>query len=298
MEEKLFSTGNEDLDLLLTEVYYSGLEDGYELCQREFSDDDDDDERISRRPGNLEDYTDYDLKHMTRGQMLDALEEEQDRAKRNTKKYVKHHGDYEAKKGAEEGEKKGKKSGTIAGSVLGGLGVGIGVGSKHGARAGLISGAAGALAGGLLGRAMGKSAGRSSGEAEGRRKGSARGLKYSKEDLHDPDQRAIKLARKMDDEARRKGGDADFESRVQGGIDKREAARKEAARRAAELAEKRRQEEREDRIRREKMAWEDRHREEDREENREARQRASMSGGYSFNEHSHRVRQDNNNFNW
>ena len=118
MKQKLFSTGNNDLDLLLEEVYYSGIEDGYSYAQREFSDDDeDDDDDFPRRPGNLEEYTDYDLKHMTRGQMLDALEEEEERAKRNTKKYVKHHGDYEAKRGAEKGEKKGKKSGTIAGSI-------------------------------------------------------------------------------------------------------------------------------------------------------------------------------------
>lgn len=297
MEERLFSTGNEDLDLLLEEVYYSGLEDGYELCQREFSDDDDDDERISRRPENLEDYADYDLKHMTRGQMLDALEEEQDRAKRNTKKYVKHHGDYEAKKGAIEGEKRGKKSGTIAGSILGGIGGGF-IGSTRGPKGIIIGAAGGAAAGGLLGRAIGKDSGRASGEAEGRRKGSSRGLRYSKEDFHDPDQRAIKLARKMDDEARRKGGDADFESRIQGGIDKREAAKAEAARRAAELAEKRRQEAREDAIRREKMRWEDMHREEDREDAREARERASMSGGYTFNESRNNTRVTRNNFDW
>ena len=124
MEERLFSTGDSNLDLLLTEVYYSGLEDGYDYAQREFSDyddDDDDEDRISRKPGNLENYTDYDLKHMTRGQMLDALEEEEARAKSNTKKYVKHHGDYEAKRGAKRGEEKGRRSGTISGSITGAI---------------------------------------------------------------------------------------------------------------------------------------------------------------------------------
>ena len=102
----------------------------------------------------------------------------------------------------------------------------------------------------------------------------------------------------MDDEARRKGEDADFESRIQGQIDKREEAKREAARRAAELAEKRRQEAREDRIRREKMEWEDAHRAQDREDAREARERASMSGGYTYNESRNNTRIDRNNFDW
>lgn len=35
-KEKLFSTGNEELDNLLAEVYYSGIEDGYDYAQKEF----------------------------------------------------------------------------------------------------------------------------------------------------------------------------------------------------------------------------------------------------------------------
>jgi hypothetical protein len=35
-DEKLFSTGNDELDDILTEVYYSGIEDGYDYAQREF----------------------------------------------------------------------------------------------------------------------------------------------------------------------------------------------------------------------------------------------------------------------
>lgn len=35
--EKLFSTGNEELDAILEEVYYSGIEDGYDYAQKEFS---------------------------------------------------------------------------------------------------------------------------------------------------------------------------------------------------------------------------------------------------------------------
>ena len=36
-DEKLFSTGNEELDDILQEVYYSGLEDGYDYAQKEFA---------------------------------------------------------------------------------------------------------------------------------------------------------------------------------------------------------------------------------------------------------------------
>lgn len=36
-KEKLFSTGNSELDNLLTEVYYSGIEDGYDYAQKEFA---------------------------------------------------------------------------------------------------------------------------------------------------------------------------------------------------------------------------------------------------------------------
>lgn len=36
-DEKLFSTGDSDLDDILEEVYYSGIEDGYDYAQREFA---------------------------------------------------------------------------------------------------------------------------------------------------------------------------------------------------------------------------------------------------------------------
>ncbi len=35
--QKLFSTGDEELDAILEEVYYSGIEDGYDYAQKEFS---------------------------------------------------------------------------------------------------------------------------------------------------------------------------------------------------------------------------------------------------------------------
>lgn len=36
-DERLFSTGNDELDEILEEVYYSGIEDGYEYAQKEFA---------------------------------------------------------------------------------------------------------------------------------------------------------------------------------------------------------------------------------------------------------------------
>ena len=36
-DEKLFSTGDSNLDDLLEEVYYSGIEDGYDYFQKEFA---------------------------------------------------------------------------------------------------------------------------------------------------------------------------------------------------------------------------------------------------------------------
>ena len=36
-DEKLFSTGNSELDDILEEVYYSGISDGYDYAQRKFS---------------------------------------------------------------------------------------------------------------------------------------------------------------------------------------------------------------------------------------------------------------------
>ena len=35
--QKLFSTGNDELDDILEEVYYSGIEDGYDYAQKEFA---------------------------------------------------------------------------------------------------------------------------------------------------------------------------------------------------------------------------------------------------------------------
>lgn len=54
-DEKLFSTGDEELDDILEEVYYSGISDGYDYAQKEFAstvwdiDEDDEDEDESEK---------------------------------------------------------------------------------------------------------------------------------------------------------------------------------------------------------------------------------------------------------
>jgi hypothetical protein len=46
--EKLFSTGDSELDSLLEEVYYSGIEDGYDYAQKEFAYTQDDIDNLKR----------------------------------------------------------------------------------------------------------------------------------------------------------------------------------------------------------------------------------------------------------
>ena len=47
-DQKLFSTGNDELDNLLEEVYYSGIEDGYDYAQKEFAYTQDDVDNLKR----------------------------------------------------------------------------------------------------------------------------------------------------------------------------------------------------------------------------------------------------------
>lgn len=47
-DEKLFSTGNDELDDILEEVYYSGIKAGYEYAQREFAYTQDDIDNLKR----------------------------------------------------------------------------------------------------------------------------------------------------------------------------------------------------------------------------------------------------------
>lgn len=49
IDERLFSTGNDELDDILEEVYYSGIEDGYDYFQKEFAKKEEDDEELNER---------------------------------------------------------------------------------------------------------------------------------------------------------------------------------------------------------------------------------------------------------
>jgi ElaB/YqjD/DUF883 family membrane-anchored ribosome-binding protein len=137
-QQKSFSTGNEELDLILQEVYYSGLEDGYDYAQREFSE-----------PSGLKKYKDYDGKKMTKAQQREAIEEEDEIAEHNTGRYRRKHG-------------------------WRGAGIGAGVGAVG---LGLLSRAAGqpavpgALYGGAMGGILGGAVGVSRGEKKAKKAG-------------------------------------------------------------------------------------------------------------------------------
>lgn len=148
-------------------------------------------------PKNLEKYTKYtdeDLDNMTRGQKLRALEEEDEKAERNTKRYV---------------NKKLKKYvpvGLVGGASLGLL-------APKGTKAGV------AMMGGLLGGTLGAAGGVMRGESK------------AKEEGHNRDKRSIALARRIDERARARGrDDDDYEYRVKDNIRRREL--EESARRA------------------------------------------------------------------
>lgn len=153
-------------------------------------------------PKNLKKYKDYDLENMTRGQRLGALEEEDDTAAKNTNKYV---------------AKKIKKH----------AGIGAGVGAIGGAILGATGGAKGAKMSSALmvGTTLGLS-----GAGLGIATGSARGQHIAKKEGHDRDNRTKRLARKMDEVARKKGQEDDYEYRNNDRIRMRKS--EEAARRA------------------------------------------------------------------
>ena len=148
-------------------------------------------------PKNLEKYTEYtdeDLDKMTKGQKLRAREEEDEKAERNTKKYI---------------YKKFKKY--------------IPIGAASGAALGLLApkGAKGivALQGGLVGGVLGAAG------------GAWRGSSKAKKEGHDRDDRSIALARRIDERARANGrDDDDYEYRVKDKI--RQRRTEETARRA------------------------------------------------------------------
>lgn len=134
------------------------------------------------------DYKDEDLDKMTKGQKLRALEEEDETAVKNSNKYV---------------YKKLKKYIPV-GAAVGGTAMGI-MASKGQRIPGAV---AGAITGGVLGAAG----------------GAMRGQYFANKEGHDRDKRTIRLARKMDENARKNKIDDDFEDRVNSKIRTRKTA--------------------------------------------------------------------------
>ena len=171
-EEKLFSTGNEELDALLEKVYSEGVEDGYDYAQKEFSNSD---ERWTRRIAKNEKGLD-DMIHQYKEALKDKNLSEKDRkniegllatAKKVKKdpdsfvdtKFIKLKKDgilHKAMKDMEEG-KYGKERAILgaAGSTgIGAVGYGIGRAAGLNRKASASVGAAG-LAGSALGALVG-----------------------------------------------------------------------------------------------------------------------------------------------
>ena len=203
-----------------------------------------------RRFSDLEDYEvldDKKLKKLTENQIRMILEDERNKARRNTGRIVSKRAEEEGRKGKEEGAKRGKKRGTIAGGIIGALGGG-GMGlSEYGLKGAAIGAGIGGLGGALLGRLVGKSSGAAAGYAEGRARGAAKGRKEAKEQGHDEIDVTTKNARIFDEYARKRhkkdSWEIDFRNQLK--EEKRlaeEAARKlreeELARRRVEAEEK------------------------------------------------------------
>lgn len=154
-------------------------------------------------PKNLKKYernSDEDIEKMSKGQRLRALEKEDKTAADNTNSYV-------VKKGLKWGT-----AGTLAGAAAG---------------AGLAKGArgTGAIAGAIIGGSTGTAI------------GSLRGEHFADKEGHNRDKRTKKLARRMDEVARRKGEDDDYEYRNNDRIRLRKSEEEaRAARRAAQDA--------------------------------------------------------------
>lgn len=130
-------------------------------------------------PKNLKKYernSDEDIENMSKGQRLKALEKEDKIAADNTNSYV-------VKKGLKWGT-----AGTLAGAATGAL---VGKGARPQTALALGIGGAG------LGTAI----------------GALRGEHFADKEGHNRDKRTKRLARRMDDIARRRGEDDDYEYR-------------------------------------------------------------------------------------
>lgn len=128
--QKLFSTGDSELDDLLEEVYYSGIEDGYDYAQKEFAE-----KEVKLEPSDAFNYYgNYGL--MRKGGVVSKLE--RDRISGDTKK------------NAKNAAILGGAGGSVYGGVLGGM-----AGGKKGALIGTAAGAAVGAGSAAIGSAAG-----------------------------------------------------------------------------------------------------------------------------------------------
>lgn len=193
---------------------------------------------------SLEKYEELDDKRvakLTDAQKRMLLEDERNKARRNTSKIVSEYG----KRGAEEGAKRGKKKGAKWGAGIGSIGGAIAA-SKIPLRNGsnkhkLLKLAAGGAIGALGGSGLGYLIGKSSGEAAGRSKGQAEGRKVAKKGGHDEVEVMTKHARRFDDYARKHKKKDVWEIGIRNQLkEEKKAAAQAAARRRAEELERRR----------------------------------------------------------
>lgn len=133
-------------------------------------------------------YKDEDFDKMTKGQKIRALEEEDATARDNTNKYL-------VKK-------------VVKWAPAGALAVGIpaAIVSRKGEK--LVNGLAGGFTGGIGGATI----------------GAIRGQYFADKEGHNRDKRSLKLARRLDENARKNHLDDDFEYRVKDNIRARQAA--------------------------------------------------------------------------
>lgn len=129
-EEKIFSTGNDELDALLEEVYFSGISDGYDYAQKEFAE-----KKVELKTGDaINYYGNYGL--MRKNGLMAKME--RDRISGDTKSNLRNT------------SISGGAGGAVAGGIIGGLQggtkgalIGAPVGAAIGAGASALGTAAG-----------------------------------------------------------------------------------------------------------------------------------------------------------
>lgn len=188
--QKLFSTGDSELDDILEEVYYSGIEDGYDYAQREFA------EKTTTREERKRlkrDIKEAGLSKNDRDFILARA-----RMKKSTNEDVikSYEGDEEASDRLIERDKKLAKGLTAGLGAVAGAEIGA---TAAGGKGALIGGAAGAGLGYIGGHFLGKNA-----EEEERRHG--KDPRYKTENEIRADYSRVALGKMTPEEFKKKWG--------------------------------------------------------------------------------------------